>query len=195
MKNLFFTPHFVSARCLTQSCLCEKSNAEMGIFMITGIYPGSFDPITLGHLDIIKRSAKLVDHLVIGVLNNSAKKPMFTAKERVEMIRLSIVGLENVSVETFDGLTVEFAKRKKATVMFRGLRAVTDFEYEIQIAQTNHALNPEIDTVFLTTSVQYSYLSSSIVKEVASYKGEISKFVPASILPAVLKKFESIRGV
>ena len=132
---------------------------------------------------------------MIGVLNNSAKKPMFTAKERVEMIRLSIVGLENVSVETFDGLTVEFAKRKKATVMFRGLRAVTDFEYEIQIAQTNHALNPDIDTVFLTTSVQYSYLSSSIVKEVASYKGEISKFVPASILPAVLKKFESIRGV
>ena len=195
MKNLFFYTALCVCALLDTNRLYEKSNAEMGIFMITGIYPGSFDPITLGHLDIIKRSAKLVDHLVIGVLNNSAKNPMFTAKERVEMIRLSIVGLENVSVETFHGLTVEFAKRKNATVMFRGLRAVTDFEYEIQIAQTNHALNPDIDTVFLTTSVQYSYLSSSIVKEVASYKGEISKFVPDSILPAVLKKFESIRGV
>lgn len=163
--------------------------------MITGIYPGSFDPVTLGHLDIIKRSSKLVDHLIIGVLNNSAKKPLFTAQERVEMLKLVAQGIPNVSVETFDGLTVDFAKSRNATVMFRGLRAVTDFEYEIQIAQTNHAVMPDIDTVFLTTSVQYSYLSSSIVKEVASYGGDITKFVPENILPLVLDKFKMIRSV
>ena len=129
--------------------------------MTVGVYPGSFDPVTLGHLDIIKRSSKIVDRLIIGVLNNSAKKPVFTAEERVHMLELVIKDIPNAAVETFDGLTVEFAKSLGATVMFRGLRAVTDFEYEIQIAQTNHALNPDIDTVFLTTSVKYSYLSSS----------------------------------
>lgn len=141
--------------------------------MTVGVYPGSFDPVTLGHLDIIKRSSKIVDRLIIGVLNNSAKKPVFTAEERVHMLELVIKDIPNAAVETFDGLTVEFAKSLGATLMFRGLRAVTDFEYEIQIAQTNHALNPDIDTVFLTTSVKYSYLSSSIVKEVASYEGDI----------------------
>ncbi len=163
--------------------------------MIIGIYPGSFDPVTLGHLDIIRRSAKMVDKLVIGVLNNSAKHPLFTAKERVDMLRMVTKELDNVVVEAFDGLTVEFAKSKNATVMVRGLRAVTDFEYEIQIAQTNHAIMPDIDTIFLTTSVQYSYLSSSIVKEVASYGGDITKFVPETILPVVLNKFKSIRSV
>lgn len=156
--------------------------------MTVGVYPGSFDPVTLGHLDIIKRSSKIVDRLIIGVLNNSAKKPVFTAEERVHMLELVIKDIPNAAVETFDGLTVEFAKSLGATVMFRGLRAVTDFEYEIQIAQTNHALNPDIDTVFLTTSVKYSYLSSSIVKEVASYEGDISKFVPGEILPFVTGK-------
>lgn len=163
--------------------------------MITGLYPGSFDPVTLGHLDVIKRSSRMVDRLIIGVLNNSAKNPLFTVEERVEMLKISTEGIGNVVVEAFDGLTVEFAKSRNATVMFRGLRAVTDFEYEIQIAQTNHALNPDIDTVFLTTSVTYSYLSSSIVKEVAKYEGNIDKFVPKSILPLVLKKFEKAREV
>lgn len=165
--------------------------------MVTGVYPGSFDPVTLGHLDIIRRSSKLVDQLIIGVLNNSAKNPLFSAQERVDMLKMAIEdeGLQNVTVETFDGLTVEFVKSRNATVMVRGLRAVTDFEYEIQIAQTNHALNPDIDTVFLTTSVTYSYLSSSIVKEVASYEGNIEKFVPARILPIVLKKIRTIRSV
>lgn len=158
--------------------------------MITGLYPGSFDPVTLGHLDVIKRSSRMVDRLIIGVLNNSAKNPLFTVEERVEMLKIATEGIGNISVEAFDGLTVEFAKSRNATVMFRGLRAVTDFEYEIQIAQTNHALNPEIDTVFLTTSVTYSYLSSSIVKEVAKYGGNIEKFVPESILPLVVKKFK-----
>ena len=163
--------------------------------MTVGVYPGSFDPVTLGHLDIIKRSSKIVDRLIIGVLNNSAKKPVFTAEERVHMLELVIKDIPNAAVETFDGLTVEFAKRLGATVMFRGLRAVTDFEYEIQIAQTNHALNPDIDTVFLTTSVKYSYLSSSIVKEVASYEGDISKFVPGEILPFVTGKIKNLRSV
>ncbi|MCI8644550.1 MAG: pantetheine-phosphate adenylyltransferase [Lachnospiraceae bacterium] len=163
--------------------------------MTVGVYPGSFDPVTLGHLDIIKRSSKIVDRLIIGVLNNSAKKPVFTAEERVHMLELVIKDIPNAAVETFDGLTVEFAKSLGATVMFRGLRAVTDFEYEIQIAQTNHALNPDIDTVFLTTSVKYSYLSSSIVKEVASYEGDISKFVPGEILPFVTGKIKNLRSV
>ena len=151
--------------------------------------------MTLGHLDVIKRSAKMVDHLIIGVLNNSAKKPLFSTQERVDMLKTVSGGLANVSVETFDGLTVEFARSRNATIMFRGLRAVTDFEYEIQIAQTNHELMPDIDPVFLTTSVKYSYLSSSIVKEVASYGGDIIKFVPEAILPAVLEKFKTIRSV
>lgn len=159
--------------------------------MITGIYPGSFDPITFGHLDIIKRSAKMVDHLIIGVLNNSAKKPLFTAQERADMIAMVVKDIPNVSVETFGGLTVDFAQSRNATVMFRGLRAVTDFEYEISIAQTNHVLNRDIDTVFLTTSVKYSYLSSSTVKEVASYGGNIEKFVPAEILSLVLEKYST----
>ena len=163
--------------------------------MTVGVYPGSFDPVTLGHLDIIKRSSKIVDRLIIGVLNNSAKKPVFTAEERVHMLELVIKDIPNAAVETFDGLTVEFAKSLGATVMFRGLRAVTDVEYEIQIAQTNHALNPDIDTVFLTTSVKYSYLSSSIVKEVASYEGDISKFVPGEILPFVTGKIKNLRSV
>ena len=163
--------------------------------MTVGVYPGSFDPVTLGHLDIIKRSSKIVDRLIIGVLNNSAKKPVFTAEERVHMLELVIKDITNAAVETFDGMTVEFAKSLGATVMFRGLRAVTDFEYEIQIAQTNHALNPDIDTVFLTTSVKYSYLSSSIVKEVASYEGDISKFVPGEILPFVTGKIKNLRSV
>ena len=163
--------------------------------MTVGVYPGSFDPVTLGHLDIIKRSSKIVDRLIIGVLNNSAKKPVFTAEERVHMLELVIKDIPNAAVETFDGLTVEFAKSLGATVMFRGLRAVTDFEYEIQIAQTNHALNPDIDTVFLTTSVKYSYLSSSIVKEVARYEGDISKFVPGEILPFVTGKIKNLRSV
>ncbi len=157
--------------------------------MRIGIYPGSFDPITLGHFDVIKRSSTMVDRLIIGVLKNSAKVSVFSADERVNLIKEAVSGLPNVSVEAFCGLTVEFARSVGATVMFRGLRAVTDFEYEIQIAQTNHALDPGIDTVFLTTSVQYSYLSSSIVKEVASYGQSIEKFVPECVVEALKEKY------
>ena len=156
--------------------------------MRIGIYPGSFDPVTQGHLDIILRASKLVDKLIIGVLVNGAKKPMFSMEERVELIQRVTGNLPNVEVEAFDGLLVDFAGQKGASVLVRGLRAVTDFEYELQIAQTNHKLNPLVDTIFLTTSVEYSYVSSSIVREIASYGGDISQFVPECIVDDIYKK-------
>ena len=162
--------------------------------MRVGIYPGSFDPITLGHLDVIKRSAKLMDELIIGVLQNSSKVPLFSAEERVKLIEKVVSDIPNVKVEAFDGLTVDFAKKRNATVIVRVLRAITDFEYELTIAQTNHKLNEDIDTMFLTTSVEYSYLSSSIVKEIASYGGDISKFVPESIVELVRDKYKIRRS-
>lgn len=135
--------------------------------MKRAIYPGSFDPLTLGHLDMIERSAKIVDELVIGVLNNSAKNSLFSLDERVSMIKEMTESMPNVTVASFDGLLVDYMKEINATIIVRGLRAVTDFEYELQIAQTNHVENPEVETIFLTTSLQYSYLSSTIVKEFA----------------------------
>jgi pantetheine-phosphate adenylyltransferase len=157
--------------------------------MKIGIYPGSFDPITKGHLDIIVRASRVVDELVIGVLDNSEKKPMFSAEERVELIEKAVSELKNVHVEAFHGLTVDFAKKHGAKILVRGLRAVTDFEYELQIAQMNHKVNNELDTIFFTTSVEYSYLSSSIVKEIAKYKGDIDQFVPANVVSAVYQKY------
>ena len=152
--------------------------------MATAVYPGSFDPVTKGHLDIIKRAAKINDHLIVAVLINSAKHPLFTVEE----------GIPNVTVESFDGLTVEFAKKRHASVMVRGLRAVTDFENEIQLAQTNHALMPGIETMFLATSIKWSYLSSTIVKEAARYGSNISKFVTPNVEAAVEQKMAAIRA-
>ena len=157
--------------------------------MKRAIYPGSFDPLTLGHLDMIKRSAKIVDELVIGVLNNSAKNSLFSLDERVSMIKEMTEYMQNVTVASFDGLLVDYMKEINATIIVRGLRAVTDFEYELQIAQTNHVENPEVETIFLTTSLQYSYLSSTIVKEFASYGGDISKFVPARFIDRIYEKY------
>ena len=157
--------------------------------MKRAIYPGSFDPLTLGHLDMIKRSAKIVDELVIGVLNNSAKNSLFSLDERVSMIKERTESMPNVTVASFDGLLVDYMKEINATIIVRGLRAVTDFEYELQIAQTNHVENPEVETIFLTTSLQYSYLSSTIVKEFASYGGDISKFVPARFIDRIYEKY------
>lgn len=159
--------------------------------MKIGLYPGTFDPVTLGHLDIIKRSAKVVDKLVIGVLPNHAKHPMFSVEERMELIRKVTADIPNVVVEHFDGLTVDFGRQLGATIIVRGLRAITDFEYELQIAQINHRLNPDIDTIFFTTSVEYSYVSSSIVKEVASYGGDISGFVSPEVEKAIFEKNNS----
>ena len=157
--------------------------------MKRAIYPGSFDPLTLGHLDMIKRSAKIVDELVIGVLNNSAKNSLFSLDERVSMIKEMTESMPNVTGASFDGLLVDYMKEINATIIVRGLRAVTDFEYELQIAQTNHVENPEVETIFLTTSLQYSYLSSTIVKEFASYGGDISKFVPARFIDRIYEKY------
>lgn len=151
------------------------------------IYPGTFDPVTYGHIDIIQRSAEIVDELIVGVLNNKGKSPLFTPEERVEMIKDAVKEIPNVKVLAFDGLLIDFAKKQKANFVIRGLRAVTDFEYELQMSQTNRVLNPEIDTLFLTTSLKYAYLSSSTVKEVAAFGGDITKFVPKK----VAKKVES----
>ena len=156
--------------------------------MLRAIYPGSFDPVTYGHLDIIRRSCKIVDELVVGVLNNNAKMPLFSVEERVKMLKEVTKDLGNVKVVPFDGLLVEFARQQKARLVIRGLRAITDFEYELQMAQTNHKLEPSVETVFLTTSLEYSYLSSTIVKEVAFYHGDISKFVPDVVRERIREK-------
>ena len=157
--------------------------------MKKAIYPGSFDPMTLGHLDIIERSSRMVDELTVAVLKNNAKNPLFSADERVSMIKEMTESMPNVTVASFDGLLVDYMKEINATIIVRGLRAVTDFEYELQIAQTNHVENPEVETIFLTTSLQYSYLSSTIVKEFASYGGDISKFVPARFIDRIYEKY------
>ena len=157
--------------------------------MKKAIYPGSFDPLTLGHMDIIERSAKIVDELVVGVLNNSAKNSLFSLDERVSMIKEMTDSIPNVTVASFDGLLVDYMKEIDATIIIRGLRADTDFEYELQIAQTNHVENPDVETIFLTTSLQYSYLSSTIVKEFASYGGDLSKFVPQRFIERIYAKY------
>ena len=162
--------------------------------MATAVYPGSFDPVTRGHLDIIKRAAKINDHLIVAVLINSAKHPLFTVEERVALLQECCKSIPNVTVESFDGLTVEFAKQRHASVMVRGLRAVTDFENEIQLAQTNHALMPGIETMFLATSIKWSYLSSTIVKEAARYGSCISKFVTPNVEAAVEQKMAELRS-
>lgn len=158
--------------------------------MKRAIYPGSFDPITFGHLDIIKRASKLCDELIIGVLNNKQKNPLFSIDERVNMIKELTENLGNVKVECFEGLLVDFAKKKDAQVIIRGLRAVTDFENEIQLAQSNKVQYPELETLFMTTSLKYSYLSSTVAKEFASYGGDISLFVPKEIIPLIEAKFK-----
>ena len=157
--------------------------------MRIAIYPGSFDPVTNGHMDIIRRSANIVDELYVGVLNNSAKNSLFSVEERVSMIEEMVADFPNVKVASFNGLLVDFMKKIDATIIIRGLRAVTDFEYEIQIAQSNHVQNPEVETIFLTTNLQYSYLSSTIVKEFASYGGDISKFVPEQFIQRIYSKY------
>lgn len=158
-------------------------------YMKKAIYPGSFDPLTLGHIDMIERSSQIVDELVVGVLNNSAKNSLFSLEERVSMIKEMTASMQNVTVASFDGLLVDYMRDIGATIIVRGLRAVTDFEYELQIAQTNRVEYPDVETIFLTTSLQYSYLSSTVVKEFASYGGDISKFVPAQFIDRIYQKY------
>ena len=158
--------------------------------MSKAIYPGSFDPVTFGHLDIIKRSATMFDEVVVGVLNNSAKHPLFSTAERVDMLQEVTKELDNVKVISFDGLLVDFMKENDISVIVRGLRAITDFDYELQIAQSNRKVSKEtIDTVFLTTSIDYAYLSSSIVREYASYGTDVSDFVPEYVVAKLENRF------
>lgn len=149
--------------------------------MKIAIYPGSFDPITKGHLDILKNAAEIFDKVIIAVAKNSAKKGFLTVEERLNLIRESVKDMENVEVDSFDGLTIEYAKSRGAKVLIRGLRAVSDFEYEMQLSQTNSALSDSIKTVFLTTKPKYNFISSSTIKEILNNGGDISKFVPECV--------------
>ncbi len=157
--------------------------------MKKALYPGSFDPVTNGHMDMIERSAKIVDELVVGVLNNSTKNSLFSVAERVSMLEEMTKDMPNVTITSFNGLMVDFMDEIDANIVVRGLRAVTDFDYELQIAQTNHKVNPKVDTIFLTTNLEYSYLSSTIVKEFAAYGGDISNFVPKQFVARIYEKY------
>lgn len=156
--------------------------------MAVAVYPGSFDPVTYGHLDIIRRSGKLFDRVIVGVLQNNAKSPLFSVEERVNILEKVTEEIPNVEIRPFCGLSVEFVRECRADVIVRGLRAITDFEYELQMAQTNRVLAPDVDTVFLTTSLEYAYLSSTTVKEVASFDGDISKFLPPYVAEKVKER-------
>ena len=162
--------------------------------MKRAIYPGSFDPVTYGHIDIIERASDIFDELIVGVLNNKSKtSPLFSADERVNILNEVLSGLHNVKVLSYEGLLVDFAMENDIGVIVRGLRAVTDFDYELQLAQTNSVLNGGVDTVFFTTSLKYAYLSSSTVREVASYGGDISRFVPPYVEKLTYEKY-GIKG-
>ena len=157
------------------------------------IYPGSFDPPTYGHLDIIERASRLCDELIIGVLKNSAETPLFSVDERVNMLKVTTSDIKNVRVMSFQGLTVDFSRQNKASIIVRGLRALTDFDYELQLSQINKTLCEDIETIFLSTNLKYSFLSSSTVKEVASYRADISGLVPPYIQDLVEKKMKEIQ--
>jgi pantetheine-phosphate adenylyltransferase len=161
--------------------------------MRTGVYPGTFDPITLGHMDIIRRGAKLVDRLVIGVTTNPSKSPMFSLEERMAMVRRELAGLgEEIEVVSFDSLLMDFAEREGASMIVRGLRAVADFEYEYQMAGMNQQLNDSIETVFLMADVSLQPIASRLVKEIALYGGDISKFVPEAVVTDVARRVEAL---
>jgi pantetheine-phosphate adenylyltransferase len=162
--------------------------------MRTGVYPGTFDPITLGHMDIIRRGAKLVDRLVIGVTTNPSKSPMFTDAERIEMVRREVAGIADgaISVVSFDSLLMDFAEREGATLIVRGLRAVADFEYEYQMAGMNQQLNDRVETVFLMADVSLQPIASRLVKEIALYGGDVSKFVTPAVAAQVRERVVKI---
>ncbi|MNJ43085.1 Phosphopantetheine adenylyltransferase [compost metagenome] len=156
---------------------------------IIAVYPGSFDPVTKGHMDIINRAAKQFDHVIVAVLNNTSKNPLFSVAERVELLQTVTKHIPNVEIDSFRDLTVNFVEYKKAHVIVRGIRSVTDFEYEMQMASTNHKLNSEVETIFMMTNPKYSYLSSSIVKEISSFHGEVGDLVPPEVDEALKLKY------
>lgn len=153
------------------------------------VYPGSFDPVTKGHMDIIQRASRQFDKLIVAVLNNLSKKPLFTVEERKQLLAEVTAHLPNVEVDSFRDLLVNYMDYKQAHVIVRGIRSVTDFEYELQLASTNHKLNSEVETIFMMTNPKYSYLSSSVVKEIASFHGDVSDLVPPEVDRAMRKKF------
>jgi pantetheine-phosphate adenylyltransferase len=153
------------------------------------LYPGSFDPLTLGHLDLIERGSRLFDAVVVAVLCNPLKQPTFSLEQRLEQIRRATAHLDRVEVGQFDGLTVEYARTCGATVILRGLRALSDFEFELQIAHTNKSLEPKVETLFLATAVHHSFLSSSVVKEVARFGGDVGHMVPAGVAEDLRRLF------
>ena len=161
--------------------------------MKIAIYPGSYDPITSGHLNIIQRASRIFDRLIVCVMINSAKSPMFTQNERVEMIKSVVGDLPNVEVEASDELLAEYAKKKGSCVIVKGLRAGSDFENEFQMALINHKINPGLDTMFLTSEHQYMYLSSSTVKELGGYNVDLSDFLPEQIIPVFKQRIADIR--
>ena len=156
--------------------------------MKIAVYPGSFDPITKGHLDILRTGAEIFDKVIIAVAHNSQKKGFLPVEDRIKLIRESVAGMENVEVDSFDGLTIEYAKKKGAKVLIRGLRAVSDFEYELQLSQANSAMCEDIKTVFLTTKPKYNFISSSTIKEIYLNNGDISKFVPDAVYEYLMKR-------
>jgi pantetheine-phosphate adenylyltransferase len=159
---------------------------------VIAVYPGSFDPITLGHLDIIQRASRLYDRLIVTVARSPNKQSLFTPEERVQQIQVAVAHLPNVSAQSFDGLTVTFAEQIKAMVLIRGLRAVSDFELELQMAHTNKTLANHLETVFLATSNEYSFLSSSVVREIARHGGPLDHLVPANISNALQDRFAQL---
>lgn len=156
--------------------------------MRTVVYPGSFDPCTNGHIDIISRASRLFDRVIVAVLINNSKSPLFTAEERVEMLKTAVADYSNVEVFSFDGLLVDFMKAVKADIIIKGIRAVSDFEYEFQMALTNHELYNDAETLFIPTSKDYMFLSSSIVKEIAGYGGSLEGLVPDSLISVINKR-------
>ncbi len=160
--------------------------------MRIAVYPGSFDPVTNGHLDIIRRSSRVFDKVIVGVLNNAGKNPLFSIEERTEMLKDVTADIQNVEIDSFDGLLVDFAKKKNASVIVKGLRTVMDFEYEFQMALLNKALNPEYETMFMMTDSKYSYISSSMVKELAGFNGDLTGLVPAHIIHKIKQKYQTV---
>lgn len=158
--------------------------------MKTAVYPGSFDPVTFGHIDIIKRSSKLFDKVIVCVLNNPKKMPSFTNEERISFINRVTCDISNIEIVAYDGLLIDFLQIANADIIIKGLRAVSDFEYEFQMALANNKLSPKTETLFLATNIEYSYLSSSIVREIANYGGDLSQFVPKELIDDIYLKLK-----
>lgn len=156
---------------------------------LVAIYPGSFDPLTNGHLDLIARGARLVDHLIVAILQNTQKQPLFTAPERMDMIREAVAGIPNVEVDSFGGLLVDYAERRNVKAILRGIRAISDYETEMQMALLNRRMRPETETLFLLAGEEHSFISSRMIREILSLHGDVSRFVPASVVARVQAKF------